>query len=72
MFKPVADILIENPAKNGKPPEKKTYSENLEAGSRYDYKVIGYTETGVSSPDSNIVGFDYPIRTEKDPAEVRP
>jgi len=72
MFKPVADILIKNPIGSDQTPERKTYAEDLKADSRYEYKVIGYTENGASSPDSNIVGFDYPFRMEKDPSEVRP
>jgi predicted small lipoprotein YifL len=72
MFKPVADILIKTPVKEDQVPERKTYTEAIEDGFRYEYKVVGYTENGVSSPDSNIVGFDYPIRMEKAPSEVRP
>lgn len=68
-FKPVADILIENPMEQDQGPERKIYTEALEAGSRYEYKVVGYTENGVSSLDSNIVEFDYQIREKKDRSE---
>jgi len=72
IFKPVADILIENPILQDQDAERKIYTENLETDSRYEYKVIGYTENGVSSPDSNIVGFDYQISMKKDQSEVIP
>ena len=72
VFKLVADILTENPIRQDQDSGKKTYTEDLEVGSRYEYKVIGYTENGISSPDSNIVGFDYPMKMEKAPSEVRP
>jgi predicted small lipoprotein YifL len=72
IFKPVADILIENPTSQDQNGEKKIYTEDMETGSRYEYKVIGYTENGISSPDSNIVGFDYQISMKKDQSELRP
>ena len=71
IFKPVADILIENPISQDQNGERKMYTEDLETDSRYEYKVIAYTENGISSPDSNIVGFDYQISLKKDPSEVR-
>lgn len=70
IFKPVADVLVENPAEQDQGTERKFYTEDLEAGSRYEYKVIGYTEKGVSSPDSNIVNFDYQLRVKKDRPEA--
>jgi len=72
IFKPAADILIKNPIKQDQEAERKIYTEDLETDSRYEYKVIGYTENGISSPDSNIVGFDYQIPAENDLSEVRP
>jgi predicted small lipoprotein YifL len=71
-FKPVADILIKDPTRQDQNTERKRYTEYLEAGFRYEYKVVGYTENGISSPDSNIVEFDYQIGMEKDQSEVRP
>ena len=62
----------ENPLRQDQGGEKKKYNENLETDSRYEYKVIGYTENGISSPDSNIVGFDYQVPIKKDQSEAGP
>ncbi len=72
IFEPVAESLIKNLISRDQDGERKVYTEDLEADSRYEYKVIAYTENGISSPDSNIVGFDYQIRVKKDQSEVRP
>lgn len=47
IFSKVADIPFTK--------ETMTYSDKLEKGYRYKYKVICYTEKGVSGKDSNIV-----------------
>ena len=36
-----------------------TYSETLEKGFRYIYKVTVYTKAGLNSGDSNYVEFTY-------------
>ncbi|MFO7560080.1 MAG: lipoprotein [Desulfobacterales bacterium] len=71
IFEPVADRVIKNPISRDQGGERKMYTEDLETDSRYEYKVVAYTENGISSPDSNIVGFDYQVRVEKDQSEVR-
>lgn len=71
-FEPVADRVIKNSISRDQDGERIMYTEDLETDSRYEYKVIAYTENGISSPDSNIVGFDYQIRVKKDQSEVRP
>ncbi len=55
-FEQVADlpVMAENTASG-----KMNWSERLEKGFRYVYKVTGYSENGVSAKDSNAVGTDY-------------
>jgi hypothetical protein len=58
LFKRVADIPIEVKASERLEKGSMTYTETLEKGYRYIYKVIGYTK-GVTSSDSNYVDFIY-------------
>lgn len=55
IFKRVADIPLEDMGNSGKDTIK--YSEALEKGYRYIYKVVIYTNNGVTGKDSNIVDF---------------
>lgn len=53
-FKRVADIPVDkNKAKS------LSYSETLEKGFRYVYKVIGLAQNGRTSDDSNYISFSY-------------
>ena len=55
LFERVADIPIED-EEAGDPV---TFSETLEKGYRYIYKVTVYTKAGLFSNDSNYVQFTY-------------
>jgi len=55
LFARVADVPIENEA----PGDPITFSETLEKGYRYIYKVTIYTAAGLFSGDSNIVRLTY-------------
>ena len=55
LFSRVADIPIAGEI----PGESMTYSETLEKGFRYIYKVTLYTKAGLFSGDSNMVEFTH-------------
>ncbi len=55
LFARVADIPIEGEA----PGDSMTFSETLEEGFRYIYKVTIYTKAGLLSNNSNLVEFTY-------------
>jgi len=57
IFKRVADISLENIVNSGKDSIK--YADALEKGYRYIYKVVIYTNIGVTGKHSNIVDFTY-------------
>ena len=57
IFKRVADISLENMGNPGKNSIK--YAEALEKDYRYIYKVVIYTNKGVTGRDSNIIDFIY-------------
>ena len=58
MFKRVADIpLKDNSGNSGKDIIK--YTEAIEKGNRYIYKVVVYTNNGVIGGDSNQIDFVY-------------
>ena len=57
IFKRVADISLEHMRNSGKDIIK--YAEVLEKGYRYIYKVVSYTNNGVTGKDSNMVDFTY-------------
>ena len=60
-FAEIGDIPIQ--MKRSKKPKstRMRFSEALEPGYRYIYKVIVYDEDGQGSKDSNIVQFDYQL-----------
>lgn len=58
LFKRVADIPIKAKGSKYLKKDSITYSETLEKGYRYIYKVTVYTK-GVTSSDSNYVDFIY-------------
>ena len=58
-FKKIADINVGSDLWQGRTKEKVSYSEELETGSRYSYKVVGYTWDNVASADSNLIEFDF-------------
>ncbi|MBU4101831.1 MAG: hypothetical protein KKH20_10745 [Proteobacteria bacterium] len=53
IFKRVADILFQDTEDSIK------YAEAIEKGYRYIYKVVVYTNNGVTGRDSNLVDFTY-------------
>jgi hypothetical protein len=56
-------ILAEIPTlkqPSGRSPFQLSYSEAVEPGYRYFYKVTLFDESGVGGKDSNVVQFDYP------------
>ncbi len=55
LFERVADVPIEDE----EPGDTVTFSETLEKGFRYIYKVTVYTKVGLFSNDSNFVQFTY-------------
>lgn len=59
IFKQVSDISIGSDFWAGGINGKVSYSESLEAGNQYTYKVVGYTWDNVASGDSNLVEFDF-------------
>ncbi|MBW1892344.1 MAG: hypothetical protein JRI91_01430 [Deltaproteobacteria bacterium] len=58
-FKKIADINVGSDLWQGGEKEKVSYSEGLETGSRYSYKIVGYTWDNVASADSNLIEFDF-------------
>ena len=59
MYETAANINAGSESWQGKAQETISYSEELETGYRYSYKVVGYTRDLVASADSNPVGFDF-------------
>jgi len=59
LFQRVADIPIQAESSADLEKVVTVYTETLEKGFRYTYKVTVYTDTGVHGRDSNIVGFTY-------------
>ena len=59
LYKRAADIHPGSDLWEGKAGETISYSEELETGFRYSYKVVGYTWDNIASPDSNPVDFDF-------------
>ena len=59
IFKKVADINAGSDLWQGEAKVTISYSEELETGYRYSYKVVGYTWDLVASADSNPVSFDF-------------
>ena len=59
IFKKIADIHSGSDVWQGEAKKTISYSEELETGNRYSYKVIGYTWDNVASADSNLVGFNF-------------
>lgn len=53
------DIPIHQKRSEQSKPLKMSYTEDIEPGYRYMYKVIVLDEYGISSQDSNIVKFDH-------------
>ena len=54
-----ADIPIHRKRSEKSKPIRMSYSEFVEAGYRYIYKVIVFDEYGIAGKDSNIVKFDH-------------
>ena len=63
-FKKIADIHSGSDLWQGEAKETISYSEELDPGNRYSYKVVGYTWDNVAGADSNLVGFDFKIEHE--------
>ena len=59
VFKQVSDISLEDSSKNLGKDRSMFYTEALEKGYRYIYKVVVYTNNGVTGKDSNLVDFIY-------------
>jgi len=59
LFQRVADIPIQAERLADLEKGVTVYTETLEKGFRYTYKVTVYTDTGFHGRDSNIVGFTY-------------
>ena len=59
MFKRVADISLKDNSKNIGKYRRIFYAETIEKGYRYIYKVVIYTNSGVTGRDSNIIDFTY-------------
>jgi len=55
VFKQVSDISLEDDSKNLGKDRRAFYTEALEKGYRYIYKVVAYTNNGVTGKDSNII-----------------
>lgn len=64
VFKKIAAIHAGSDLWQGGANETISYSEELETGNRYSYKVVGYTWDNVAGADSNLVGFDFKIEHE--------
>ena len=58
MFKQIVDIPLKNNLKNSGKDSLK-YTEALENGNRYIYKVVVYTNNGMTGGDSNQIDFVY-------------
>jgi hypothetical protein len=58
-FESVADLPLEGDRPNKVMPKDMRYSESLELGYRYTYKVNCYSKKGISSKDSNYIEFIY-------------
>ncbi len=59
LFKTVGDVPVRGPGPGqpGEPPI--TYTETIERGYRYIYKVNGYSADGLRSQNSNLVEFTF-------------
>jgi predicted small lipoprotein YifL len=57
-FKRIANIYADSAKEPGETQNRFTYTETVEKGYGYKYKVIGYTYEGLLSPDSNVIEFD--------------
>ena len=55
----VGDIPIQKKQSDKSKSTRMSYTESIEPGYRYIYKVIVYDEYGIGGKDSNIVKFDY-------------
>ena len=53
------DIPIQKKQSDKSKPTRMSYTESIEPGYRYIYKVTVYDEYGIGGKDSNIVKFDY-------------
>ncbi len=58
-FKRVADIPVDTDASGNVVTENMVYRETLKKGYYYKYKVILYSDEGVSGRDSEYVSFEY-------------
>jgi hypothetical protein len=58
-FEAVAEIPIHSKAPRKEGPRTLRYSEKIDPGYRYIYKVIVFDEYGIGSKNSNIVQFDH-------------
>jgi len=74
-FRLLDDVIIDESSTMTSGNGKMFYSQTLEAenpeglGTRkntveYQYKVVGYTEYNVRSPDSNVIIVNHPVKTE--------
>jgi hypothetical protein len=58
-FDEIGDVAIRPSESEGQSAEKIGFTETLEPGYRYTYKVIVYDKEGMTSPDSNEVKFSF-------------
>jgi hypothetical protein len=58
-FAEIADIPIQMKRSEKSKPTRMHFTEVLEPGYRYIYKVIGYNADGKGSKDSNTVKFEH-------------
>ena len=59
LFKIIGDVPVRDsgPGKDEKPVI--TFTDTIEAGYRYTYKVYGYSKDGIRSKTSNVVEFNF-------------
>jgi len=58
-FVEVGDVMVESKGPDKSKPLKMRFTELIEPGYRYIYKVIAYDKNGEGRKDSNFVQFDY-------------
>jgi hypothetical protein len=58
-FEEIADVPVQMKRSEKSKPTRLRFTEVLEPGYRYIYKVIAYDKEGESSADSNIIKFDH-------------
>lgn len=60
---------VETAMPEPEPDESANHTEPIPAAVEFQYKVVGYTEDSVDSPDSNVVRAPHPVLPARIPAE---